>query len=272
MNQRDFIDKIRAEAASLSCAQGLYLVGSFGRGTEDAFSDIDLVAVVAQENHEETAKEWNALVKALDEIIYIKTHRFGATLINAITAHWLRIDLIIETPEAFLKRAQAYVRTLFERESLVKALQESLPKPQVDKEQLSGIVDEFIRMLGLGMVGAGRNEVFLLQTGTGMMRDLIAKFLIAAKALPDPGGMLHPSKILDEEEMGFLQSLPLGGRSVSAQLEEQHLIARAFFPRAKRVCETYGIDWPDAFLSATEAHLGVSLMDEFPMGARSKAK
>ena len=80
-----------------------YLVGGFAVGMGDAFSDVDLHIVVADEAADELAEAWPELIHRIAPTVSIQ--RFGAMTPNAprrgplggicITRDWLHFDIVI---------------------------------------------------------------------------------------------------------------------------------------------------------------------------------
>lgn len=70
MRQSDLIAAITARLEADDRIRGLFLSGSFGRSTADAFSDIDLLAVVPAEHHDALAAEWRGVLDAIAPIVF----------------------------------------------------------------------------------------------------------------------------------------------------------------------------------------------------------
>lgn len=158
------------------------------------------------------------------------------------------------------KRAQDRLRPLIDRDDLFAALPMSLPPKQPDGPRVLGIVNEFIRILGLLTVALGRGELYLGVTGAALLRDQLLNLMMEEVSDPDPGGVLHPSKVLPADGMRVLESLPFPD-PVRSDLVRAHLaVACEFFPRARSLASQAGVVWPEAFEAATrrllERHLG----------------
>jgi hypothetical protein len=93
------------------------------------------------------------------------------------------------------------------------------------------------------------------------MRDHLVSLLMQDVGNPDPGGMLHQSKLLPLEQMHMLERLPYPGPERQALIEANLAIAREFMPRAKTMAERLGIEWPHAFEAATRRRLASTLGD-----------
>ncbi|UXN72255.1 nucleotidyltransferase domain-containing protein [Devosia sp. A8/3-2] len=56
--------------AGKEAVRGLFLAGSFGRGTADQWSDVDLVALVEPEHHAAVAADWRQTLDAITLIVF----------------------------------------------------------------------------------------------------------------------------------------------------------------------------------------------------------
>ncbi len=95
--------------------------------------------------------------------------------------------------------------------------------------------------------------------GVGTMRGHVETLLMQEVSEPDPGGMLHLSKLLSTEQMAVLKSLPNPKPERDEVIEANFAAARVFMPRARAMAERLGIEWPDAFEAATRKRLAATL-------------
>ena len=262
MDQQALIAAIEAKMAHKEAVRGLFLAGSYGRGTADEWSDVDLVALAAPEDHAAIAADWRQVLHGITPIVFWQELNRGGTLLNAVSEEWLRCDLNIVTPENFGRRAKNTVRPLIDRDGAYDGLPDSLPPRQPDKGTVSYLIHEFIRMLGLMPVGAGRGEYVTMVLGVGMMRGHLEALLMQDVTNPDPGGILHQSTLLPPEQMDLLKSLPYPGPEREALIEANFAVAREFMPRARAMAERLGIVWPEAFEAATRRRLAATLGEE----------
>lgn len=238
----------------------LFLSGSFGRGTDDAWSDVDLIAFVPPEHRDAVMESWRTTLDSIAPIVFFNRLPW-APVLNAITEDWLRCDLQVSAPEDTRGMTQDRYKVLFDRDGIHAALPATSPSPTADPGKLYGLVTEFIRILGLLHVADGRKEYELAVTGTGMMRSLLTNLLIEEMQRGDQGGMLHLSRKIDAERMDLLLALPLPEPNRPSVLRANAALARAFFPRAKTFAAKVGMDWPEAFEAATRRKLTASIPD-----------
>lgn len=67
------IERIKDAAQEETGIRALFLAGSHGRGTADAFSDVDFLAVAAPDDHEAVALAWRRILDGLAEIVFWST-------------------------------------------------------------------------------------------------------------------------------------------------------------------------------------------------------
>lgn len=261
MDQQGMIEAIAARMEQQEAVRGLFLSGSFGRGTEDEWSDVDLIALARPQDHAALASDWRVLLHAITPIVFWQQLSRGGILINAVSEEWLRCDLVITSPADFGRRARNTVRPLIDRDGLYASLPDTLPPKTPDAGAVSYLIHEFIRMLGLLPVGLGREEYVTMVLGVGMMRGHLEALLMQDVTHPDPGGMLHQSRLLTPEQMTLLKSLPYPGPDRQALIEANFAIAREFMPRARAMAQRLGIEWPEAFETATRKRLALILGD-----------
>ncbi|MDB5542341.1 MAG: hypothetical protein JWQ89_4068 [Devosia sp.] len=255
MDQQTLINRIADALEPDQRIRGLFLSGSFGRGTADEYSDVDLLAVVAPADHEAVAADWRGALEAIVPIVYWNRLPW-ALVLNAVTDEWLRCDLDIVAPDRLGRRTQDRLKTLIDRDDILPSLPSTLPVRGIDPAKLQATTNEFIRVLGLLPVALGRGEIELMAaSGTGFLRRFLTDLLILEMNLPDSGGALHLSRVLDADRMALLASIPLPALTRDSAIEANLTLARAFFPRAKELYTKLGIQWPETFEAATRRRL-----------------
>jgi predicted nucleotidyltransferase len=254
-------DLIEAVTARLRDAhppvRALLLVGSFGRGTADRFSDVDLLAAVERDQHERFTASWRAVLEAIAPVVFWNQRASGdGVLINAVSEAWLRCDLAVVTPDAFAARTRDAVTVLFDRDGLSERMPLHRSPARPRPARLFHLVQEFIRVLGLLPVVAGRGEwVTGAGSGIGHLREHLTSLLIEEQGIADPGGALHLSRVLTPERYEVLQRLPFPQPERSEVIAAHAAYARAFMPRARKLAAAQGVLWPEAFEAATLRHL-----------------
>ena len=243
--------------------RALFLGGSHGRGDADAWSDLDFVAVAAEPAFADLAARWLAAVRGAVDVVHTMERRQGPSLLlNLVTADWLRIDLLLLPPTLLgWNRARDCLAVLFDRDDLAAALPDTLPPRAPDPARVRHIVTEFIRVLGLEPVVAGRDEWVVAATGTGLLRGFVQELLVQESPVPDRGGALGLARLLSPEDRAFLADLPYPRPERDAVIAAHAALARAFLPRARAMYDRLGLEWPRAFEDATRRRLRATLGD-----------
>ena len=255
------VERARAALATAPGLSALFVSGSLGAGTEDEWSDIDLVGVAER-------AQWpalsDALRAALGPLALWKVH-FGGALSNAVTPDWERIDLYLTEPPAFAARNRGELRALHDPDDLLGSLG-APPEPAPSPANVTAIVEEFLRVIGLMPVVMGRAELVTAVDGAGLERGLIADLMIEEAAPVHRGGALHLSRLIPAEDHAALAALPYP-RPEREEVIEAHLAnAALFLPRARALAARIGAQWPQALEEATRRRLRGTLGIELPDG------
>ncbi|MEM7523107.1 MAG: aminoglycoside 6-adenylyltransferase [Pseudomonadota bacterium] len=239
--------------------RALFLGGSFGRELADAFSDIDLVAIVDENDHAAFAGRWRDVLEGLTTVVFWAERRGAQILINAVAEDWLRCDMYIVPLGGFTGRAQSTVKPLLDREGLYATLPATLPPYQPSPAKIRWQINEFIRIIGLLPVVLGRGELLTAVDGAGLTRGLFTDLMLEEVTEPDRGGALHLSRLLPAEDMALLMSLPPPTPDRDQVIAAHMALAHAFFPRARRLAAAVGVEWPEAFEAAARKRLTADL-------------
>ena len=228
--------------------RALFLSGSHGAGTADAWSDVDLLGVAARE-------DWPAIMEALRGglgPLAMWRVLFGGSLVNAVTLDWERLDLYLIEPERFAGRDRTELKVLHDPENMLAALPPP-PDPAPSPQRVFGLVEEFLRVLGLAPVVLARGELVTAVDGVGLLRGKIAELMVEEAAPRHRGGALHLSRLIPAEDYAALLALPYPGPERDAVIAAQRAHAALFLPRARTLAERIGAEWPDALEAATRA-------------------
>ncbi|WP_449395290.1 nucleotidyltransferase domain-containing protein [Devosia riboflavina] len=251
MNQQDIIAAAKAAFADDEAVRGLFLSGSFGRGTADEWSDVDLLAVVGKDDQRGVADRWKTALNRLAPVVYWNELERGGFLINAVTEDWLRCDLYMQEPGKIGARAKNTISPLIDRDGIYDSLPDALPPKTPNPHALRYQINEFIRILGLTPVAMGRREYLTAVMGNGLLRGLLTDLFMQDVSEPDSGGILHLSKLLPAEQIKIMSDLPFPNATANSVMEAHLAIARVFMPRAKAMAERLDVEWPEAFEAAT---------------------
>lgn len=259
MQAEQVIETIADTLRDQPAIRGLFLSGSFGNGRADAYSDIDFVLVSEEGPTDDIAVAWKEAIAGTGEIVLWWDRTARPALINAITADWTRTDVIILKPEHFSAHNQASLRPVFDHDGLYESLPTDKHVAQVSPARLSRQIEEFIRILGLLHLAAGREEYINGVAGIFHLRSKLIDLLVEETAAPDRGGALHLNRLLTDEQKELVTNLPAPVAERGAMIATHLAYARAYLPRARQLAEQRGVEWPERFEAATWEKLEQSI-------------
>ncbi len=239
--------------------KALFLGGSRGAGLEDAYSDIDFLAVAMDGPSDGFAGLWRDAVSQTGDIVLWWDREAKPMLINAITNDWQRIDVEIVTPAEMARRNRDGLKVLFDHDRISESLSATRYSNGPNVRRMKWQIEEFIRILGLLPLAMGREEYINSVTGAFYLRNLLVDLLIEETAAPYRGGALHLNRLITDEQKALLTSLPPLLPTRDAMMAAYPAYAAAYLPRARAMALSLGIDWPERFEAATWAHLRNSL-------------
>jgi len=259
MRAEHVIETITAAIEPLPEISGLFLSGSFGNGLADDWSDIDFILVSAAGATDQIAAHWKHAVALTGPIVLWRDRTVRPTLINAITADYTRIDVLMLTPEQLAGQFQDSLRPLIDRDALYDMLPSTSPVAASNARRLSYQIDEFFRILGLLPLAIGREEYINGVAGLFHLRTVLTEILIEETAALHRGGALHLNRLLTQEQQALMLSLPPPIPERAPLIAAYLAYAEAFLPSARRLAKREGIAWPDPFEQATWAYLNETL-------------
>ncbi|MDP9388790.1 MAG: hypothetical protein M3Q48_12980 [Actinomycetota bacterium] len=257
-----------------------YLVGGFAVGVGDAFSDVDLQVLVAEESGSELADGWVDLIHRITPTVNIQSF---AGLNPAgppqpatgggvcITPDWLHFDVVFRVAGSIDAHAIEGMVPLFDKAGLLPT--EPRPRPDRRREPFfpEGAVLWFLYMLGNVVAAIGRDEPVPASNGVILMRDLgLVRLFLAEQGLESTreGGGLFPftkrlRRYLTDEQNRLLESLPPLLVTIDSAIDGYVALAEAFLPRAQRLTASTRAEWPADYARATVAYfesaVGVTL-------------
>jgi hypothetical protein len=259
----------------------VYLVGGFAIGVGDAWSDIDLQCVIADDATDAFVTGWREVVARITPAVYVQP--FAALVANrpttgpiggmVITPEWLHLDIVFNPESTVDPMTVEGMVPLFDRVGMLPG--GPVPRPDRQGEPFfpEAAVRYFLYMLGNMVTIVGRNEPIPGSNGVVLVRDIaLVGLLLAEQGLattrehtfgnPFPfTKRLRP--YLTDEQQALLESLPPVAPTIDSVIDGYIALARAFLPRAKRLAAQTNSEWPSAYEHATVAYfehsLGVTL-------------
>ncbi len=258
--QQELIDRVVDDLAPDPRVRGLWLTGSFGAGTADEYSDVDMFVLVADAHVGGYAAEWLDRVAARYEPLLAR-RLGGAPVFNHVLPGWLRWDVVVGGPAGLNDLDPDLVMELLNRDGV-------RPAPSfragVETGTVRELTEEFLRVLGLLPVVVGRGELVTAATGAGLLRQLLTTLLRYRAEGPRLSGALHLSRVLPADELAALAALPPVYAERGAVVRAHLSCAAMFLPVAR---ELLGGEHPAALEQACWDYLRAELGVEPPAGA-----
>jgi predicted nucleotidyltransferase len=260
MSREELIQRIIDVLQADDRVRATWLSGSLGRGAGDRYSDVDLVAIVAEENRAGFVAEWDGIVAAIASVVLANRLSFrSSTVFNQVTADWLRFDVSVITPASLDRYTASTVRPLFDKDDLYSRLRQKGEPLAPSGPRIQGLTKEFMRILGLLPVVLGREEYAVGASGSGLIRMLLIQLMTEDVAVEDRGGALHLRGLLPDAQLAAIDELPPILATRESAIAVHMAVARLFLPLARDLSKRTGTPWPDALESALRAHLDSQL-------------
>jgi hypothetical protein len=260
------IERLRQVLTADERVESAWLSGSLGKGTADAWSDVDVTCVVEEEDIAACVSEYAGPRNPIGSTVH-QIAPFGRVAANTAT-NLFRYDLAFMTPAQFRHVDPATVKPL------VRATRPptGVTRPnQKDGAKLAAEAAEFIRILGLLPVAVGRREWIVASEGAGLMRRAIVDMMIEANGRShERGGVKKLNYLLTDDQRLALEDTLAVEPTPEALIAANRAMAGLFLPLARRLVEARGGAWPQAFETATWAHLKRELGMEPPTGYEPK--
>lgn len=243
----ELTDLLRADER----VRALWLSGSLGRRTADAWSDIDLLAVVA--DGADLLDGWEDRVRSVTPLVHYQT--LGRSVANHVTPEWLRFDLSVRRAGALDGLAADRLVTLFDRDGLTGTLPATGEPLRADPAAVTRLSREFLRVLGLLPVVLGRDELVAGALGAGLLQQLLVRLMLEDVEVPDRGGALHLAPLLPPDRYAALAALPPLRATRESVLGFHLACARLFLPLGRELAARTGASWPAELEAAALDHL-----------------
>lgn len=257
--QRELVQSAALVLEADSQIAAAWLAGSLGRGSGDAYSDVDLLVLVTGVSALEAGRRYVREVVSIAPPALVNA-LYGGLVINVVTEDWRRFDLSFVAEADLARYDAAHLVELFNRTAHtppIKPPETYVTSPEV----VIGLVKEFLRVLGLSVVAVGRKEWLLAQWGSELLRRLTMDLMLEENGVspPDRGGTLRRRPLLTAEQLASLEALTPATPDLDGVLTSHREIAALFLPRARALAERIGAEWPSKFEEATRRHLSSNL-------------
>lgn len=254
--QQALIDAISGLLHEDPGIEAAWLAGSLGRAAGDAFSDVDIVALVRPPARgADVGRRYVGEVARIAPPLLVNP-LFGARIINVVTSGWDRFDISFVEPDDLARYDAAKLTLLFNDGDRTPPLKDSAPY-QPSAQAVLALANEFLRVLGLLVVAEGRREWVLALAGTDILRRLTLDLMLEENGVgpDDRGGALRRNPFLTANQRRALEALSPVGADRESLLVANRELAALFLPIARRLAERTGAEWPAEFEAATRRHL-----------------
>jgi len=256
LERETLISRLTAILRADDRVRAAWLSGSLGQGTEDRFSEVDVLIAVSSADRDAFAAEWPRKVPKVAETVLVQRVDGGPNIvISHVTPEWLRFDLVISTVYQVPDRSGSTLRRLFDHDDLHILLRGRVEWAPPSPGRVLSLVNEFFRILGLLPVVLGRGELFVAASEAGLMRNLVMQLMLEDNATADHGGALHLSTRLPEESMQQLNALPPIAADRESALAAHLACVDLFLPLARKLASRVGVVWPTALEAACFGYL-----------------
>jgi hypothetical protein len=239
--------------------RGAWLTGSIARGTDDEYSDVDVVIAVDAASAPAIADDWPARAGRLVPLVLCQRLAFGDTAVfTHITPDWLRFDVTICPRQALSRYSAASLRELFAHEAGMTASCDQSGGtgiPASKAGEVERIVTEFLRVLGLLPVVLGRGDHVAAASGATLLRGLLIQLMLAEVPDDAHGGALRLAANISPERYAVLAALPPIEATRESAIAAHLACARAFLPLAHDLATRFDATYPLELERAALNHL-----------------
>ncbi len=235
--------------------EAAWLAGSLGRGAGDAFSDVDILALTTDGAAAALSAELQARFAEVTRPVLVN-RLFGGRILSVVTEDWARFDITLAETGDLSRYNATELTVLFNRGERA-PLSRTDPAYHTTPEQLLPIVQEFLRVLGLAVVGAGRKEYVVMLSGIELMRQMTVNLMLEQNGVSPAarGGALRRNPLLTSEQRTALEVLPPLSADRDSLLTASAALVALFLPRAKQLGAEIGMAWPIELEEATRRNL-----------------
>src|SRR6185437_12825929 len=159
---------------------------------------------------------------------------YGGRVLNVVTEDWQRFDISIVQGDELNRYDARDLTLLFNRSGRNPPVHPDISYV-TPPDRLLNLVNEFLRVLGLLPVGAGREEWTLGLTGVDLLRRMTVDLMLEENGISPArrGGALHRNPLLTAEQREALENLAPQSATRESIFEANREFAAIFLPRAR---------------------------------------
>jgi len=252
---RALFDRVAAAARADSRVRALWVSGSLARGDADAYSDLDLVAAIADAEFDAFAAGWREWLAAITPTVLAREIPFLRGSFYSLTPTCERLDVVIERASRVTQSMFRTRKLVFDKDDLHAHVPPPAPPAGPDRAKVETAIEEPLRYLALVPAVLGRGELLLAQEGFGHMRRRLSELFLELNAPLPTTGVKHWRDKLTAEQYAVLEALPWPAATREALIDADRIFARVFLEQARPIAERLGVRWPEELEAAVRAHL-----------------
>ncbi|MGZ0149381.1 nucleotidyltransferase domain-containing protein [Kribbella sp. WER1] len=255
--QRGVIERAAEVLPADGRVLGVYLIGSYGTGAADRFSDVDVHLVIADDSVDWFTEHWDDVLRDLTGPTVLADRLPGLIGGLGITPDWLHVDLIAHPLAKFDRFQYDGVKVLFDRDGTLFPEGDIEPKGGRPDEPYwpSGAVNLFFYFLGNLVTVLGRDERVVANQGVGAARDQLIALMLAERGVRRTSGAKRLNALLSDEQRAALEAIPAAGTNPSDIIAANQYMCRDFIARGTALAELTASPWPAEFVDATLKHV-----------------
>lgn len=258
--QQDLIARLTRALSQDPRIQALWLSGSLGKGQGDAWSDVDLTAMVEEADIRPCLADYAAGRPGMPATVL--THEVYGRVLAATTPAWDRFDIAFHTPAECARLDGASLKLLHgDPASPPLAREAATGADAAAAGRVAALISEFLRVLGLLPVAVGRGEWIVGQQGSDLLRKMLVDLLLEENGIGpgQRGGAKRLNPFLTTEQRALVEAIDPPPARGPALIAASRAYGQAFLARARPLAQRLGAAWPQAFEDATRRHLRMAL-------------
>jgi hypothetical protein len=232
--------------------ESAWLSASLGADDGDAWSDVDVTVVADASAIPDVLRE----LAAAPPLAPAHSFALHGRILSAVTAEWIRYDILLLTPQEFTARDPPGLKPLFQRPgAATPAGAPAQSRPASDGDLEAG-AREFLRILGLGTVMFGREDYLMGVEGAMLLRAQLIDLMLAENGRArSERSVKRVTQLLSAAQRAEVCTLPPLAATRESLRAYNAAIAALYLPRAKALFAARRIAWPQAFADATRRWL-----------------
>ena len=248
--------------------RAVWLGGSFGRGTADRASDLDLLVAVHDDAYDDFVGSWASWLAGVTPTVISAGVPFVDGAFYSVTPGFERFDVVVERASAVASTSHRARVVVFDKDDLDRQVPATEAGPGPSPAVVASLITEYFRISAVETILV-RDDWLLAREHLHVVSSLLYRLFVESNAPLPMMGVKQWSTKLDEAQRAVLLSLPTSAGDVG-ELRVAHLAgASAFVTNAEALAGRLEVAWPMALEDAAAAHLRryLEIEDPYPRAA-----